>query len=755
MSRNSLAQAGSIEKGLAALGGRFGGEAVSSWEDGSAIAIQPEAAATESWADQSRMDGDILTFSAVAADGGALLAADATASVATLTFQNGANGYTGTVDTGVSENSPNSTFGSATSLSVDNDTPGGSGKDTQALLRFDNIFGTGASQIPVSATILSATLTLNTTNSGGGASIHRMLIQFDNSITWNSSGSGIQTDGSEAAAAADASLGQTGTGPVSIDVTASLQAWASGQANYGWVFAPVSSDGWDFSTSEGAIKPLLEVQFSVDGSTNFPPVASDDSAATQINNPVNVPVLSNDSDPNGDALTITGVTDPAHGSAAIGSGGIITYTPANNYTGADAFDYTVTDGQYSDTARVSVTVAAQGSFADSYIATAGLTGPTRNFEHDNASKSFYHDGHWWAVIQDGSTWSVHKFTGSPPAAGQVGGWVKASSNFQSGAFRTDVAFDDANDKAYVLNFSGSQTKAYIYKLGYNSSSDTWTTEATIQLSGAGGKLSGLQWQKNSELALGLDANGMPVVAAIGPSGAGGNKGLHLAYATSSNLSSWSDLVVDSGTTSAGGNGNSKADLVSFTQNGVKKIGILYSAENGSNDSWKIAYHDATPGTNYGSGWTVNVINSSVSVDNHISAVSDGNTIWFAMKDANDTIWVEKGVPGAWSAPVKAVQGDPSRPTLVLDDTHDKLYLFYQQHTSNPYGSIYMKETNAFNLSFNSGQTGTLVMTTNGKGDLIDPQGPAQVVGSQTGGEFILLAKNQDVPADWYNDIILA
>jgi len=70
-----------------------------------------------------------------------------------------------------------------------------------------------------------------------------------------------------------------------------------------------------------------------------------------------IDVLANDSDPDGDPLSIASVTQPAHGSTAI-AGGAVTYQPAAGYCndlgGApDTFTYTLAGGA---TATVAVTV---------------------------------------------------------------------------------------------------------------------------------------------------------------------------------------------------------------------------------------------------------------------------------------------------------------------------------------------------------------------------------------------------------------
>ena len=93
--------------------------------------------------------------------------------------------------------------------------------------------------------------------------------------------------------------------------------------------------------------------------TNVSPVAANDAAATPEDTAAEIAVLANDTDPNGDTLSVSGVTVPAHGTAVVNSNGRITYTPAINYNGPDSFEYTIGDGHAgADTATVTVTVTA-------------------------------------------------------------------------------------------------------------------------------------------------------------------------------------------------------------------------------------------------------------------------------------------------------------------------------------------------------------------------------------------------------------
>ncbi len=90
---------------------------------------------------------------------------------------------------------------------------------------------------------------------------------------------------------------------------------------------------------------------------NDAPVAVADTADAQAGTPVTIAVLANDSDVDGDAVTIGTVGLAGHGTTAI-SGNNVVYTAAAGYAGTDSFTYTVKDttgATSSATVSVSVT----------------------------------------------------------------------------------------------------------------------------------------------------------------------------------------------------------------------------------------------------------------------------------------------------------------------------------------------------------------------------------------------------------------
>ena len=117
------------------------------------------------------------------------------------------------------------------------------------------------------------------------------------------------------------------------------------------------SDSFTYVVSDGSATDTATVRVTVTEVTNAP-VAVDDTATVAEDSEVSVAVLSNDSDADGDTLTIESFTQGTNGSVVI-SGSNLVYTPSANFNGSDSFTYTINDGTgLTDTATVSVTVTA-------------------------------------------------------------------------------------------------------------------------------------------------------------------------------------------------------------------------------------------------------------------------------------------------------------------------------------------------------------------------------------------------------------
>jgi uncharacterized repeat protein (TIGR01451 family) len=180
----------------------------------------------------------------------------------------------------------------------------------------------------------------------------------------------------------------------------------------------------------------------VPGSVTTTPLARNDSYAAVGNVRINVPaangVSSNDSDPDGDALTASaGATSAQGGNVSMSPDGGFTYNPPAGFEGSDSFTYSVTDGDGpADTATVTVNVSGMVWFVDASAAAGGdgrltspfnaLTGPG-SFDavaaDDQNDNIFIYGGSYTgglalksgqALIGQGSTASLETVAGLSP-----------------------------------------------------------------------------------------------------------------------------------------------------------------------------------------------------------------------------------------------------------------------------------------------------------------------------------------------------
>jgi hypothetical protein len=114
-----------------------------------------------------------------------------------------------------------------------------------------------------------------------------------------------------------------------------------------------------FVASDGSLSDSETVTITVNN-INRPPAAANDSAVTDEDTDITTGnVLTNDTDGDGDTITVATFTQASHGTVAYNGDGTFTYTPAANYNGNDSFTYTVSDGNGgTDTATVQLSITA-------------------------------------------------------------------------------------------------------------------------------------------------------------------------------------------------------------------------------------------------------------------------------------------------------------------------------------------------------------------------------------------------------------
>ncbi|HSJ44918.1 MAG TPA: Ig-like domain-containing protein [Euzebyales bacterium] len=133
----------------------------------------------------------------------------------------------------------------------------------------------------------------------------------------------------------------------------------SGRMNL-WIVDRATDNGTDPTENDGRMFEISAPNIGGGKPANRPPVASDDAASTAAVKPVTIPLLANDSDPDGDQLTVHNLTQPAHGSVQVRADQTVVYTPDLKFAGTDTFTYRANDGRAdSNVATVTVTVTSR------------------------------------------------------------------------------------------------------------------------------------------------------------------------------------------------------------------------------------------------------------------------------------------------------------------------------------------------------------------------------------------------------------
>ncbi|MEM1093630.1 MAG: choice-of-anchor D domain-containing protein [Bacteroidota bacterium] len=158
----------------------------------------------------------------------------------------------------------------------------------------------------------------------------------------------------------------------SSDLTVAFTPTASGQAT--GTLSIVHND--PFRTSP--------IEIALTGVGNSAPDVVDDAATTDEDNAVSIDVLSNDSDEEGNTLSISDLSDPAGGTAVL-DGTMVTYTPDADFNGTDTFTYTVGDGISESTGTVTVTVNAINDAPTEATITAPTPGASATITGDPAT----------------------------------------------------------------------------------------------------------------------------------------------------------------------------------------------------------------------------------------------------------------------------------------------------------------------------------------------------------------------------------
>ncbi|NVK17244.1 MAG: cadherin-like domain-containing protein, partial [Methylocystaceae bacterium] len=143
------------------------------------------------------------------------------------------------------------------------------------------------------------------------------------------------------------------------------------------------------------------------------PVAVNDTAETTEDNAVTFNPLGNDSDVENDALTITqidgqdisvgGSVDVDHGSVTLNADGTVTFTPDDDYSGTQDFEYTVSDGTDTTTATASVDVEAVADMPDLSVSVeeAGTVEQSATITYQGSEASYHNTYGYYTINEAG------------------------------------------------------------------------------------------------------------------------------------------------------------------------------------------------------------------------------------------------------------------------------------------------------------------------------------------------------------------
>ncbi len=137
-------------------------------------------------------------------------------------------------------------------------------------------------------------------------------------------------------------------------------------ADGSFIYTPTANyngfDQFSYRVSDGRLSSNVATVILEVASVNDVPVANNNSytSAEDATLTVSAPgILGNDSDADGDSMTLTKLTDPVNGSLTLNADGSFSYVPRANYNGTDSFTYQISDGTgVSNVATVTLTITS-------------------------------------------------------------------------------------------------------------------------------------------------------------------------------------------------------------------------------------------------------------------------------------------------------------------------------------------------------------------------------------------------------------
>ncbi|MGR3794945.1 Ig-like domain-containing protein [Vannielia sp. SX4] len=263
---------------------------------------------------------------------------------------------------------------------------------------------------------------------------------------------------------------------------------------------------------ENTASPIVDEDGSVIP-VNTAPVATDDTISTAADTEVVIDVaadlLANDTDADGDSLTLASIGTPANGSLSDNGDGTYSYTPNPGFTGTDSFEYTVSDDMDVSTATVTISVAGPQSPPESDDFSGGTLSNVWTFaEPGTGSYSFVSDSTdaYISLVATGQqdVWTTNtatrimqaspdtdftletRFLSTPTEGHQIQGllveedadtWLRFDTHSDGNRLYAFAAYTDAGDNTVMFRVAIPGNSAPYLRV--DRAGDVWTMEYSV------------------------------------------------------------------------------------------------------------------------------------------------------------------------------------------------------------------------------------------------------------------------------------
>jgi hypothetical protein len=347
------------------------------------------------------------------------------------------------------------------------------------------------------------------------------------------------------------------------------------------------------------------------------------------------------------------------------------------------------------------------------------------------SKVWFNDGFWWASMyrSTASAFTIHRLSGTT--------WVDTGVLIDDReTSHQDVLWDQTAGKLYVGShiFSTSPASgnpARLYRYNYNAGSDTYSLD--------GGFPQTINDWRTETLVIDKDSTGQLWATWTRGNAVWVNR-------TTNGDQNWGAEFQPAGTTGS----MTSDDISTIVAFGGNKIGLMWSRQNGSPDSFGFAIHqDSDSDTTWGATTAVYAGNNFA--DDHINLKADpaGNlfaVVKTSLTSGPNVVVLRRSTGGTWTdATFSTGQGTMTRGVLAIDTTNNLLHVFATAPEAD--GTIYEKTSPLSSLSF-AGGLGTQFIRDDSANDLNNPTTTKQAVNSTSG--VLVVAGHETLNEYWWN-----